>query len=600
MGRRNSREKFNKRIAPLMMLMIVPLMMYAQNIVYDTDFTHPELMIYDTYLDLFNFYKSIALYIVTTLAVVFYFLFTKKKDMTLEKDRLKYYVPILIYAVLIILSTVFAIFPKVAIFGVYERFEGALVLLSYLIIIVYTIESIKNELDVKMVMKAFLAMNFIIALIGVFQSIGLDPFKTGIFQKIIGLSPEVNLISNFARSSYSTLYNPNNLGQFITLVFPVSLSLVFALKGSKWRYFAIITALLNLINIFTCNSDNAFVGLFAGCMILAILFFNNLLPSEKKKRIVFYAVITISVAIVAVVGILKFDSIINSDGIQNEIRAFDRDNDDVYLEDIKVSDNLIQFFTSKGTFNFGRTDKGLVMMDEKMTPIPFEQKKNRISFLEEPYDELIWSEITSTNSIKVFFKRNPLNIAVEIVFDREKFIGLRGTGENIFRELPENQMPEAFRGFEATFSRRGYLWFTSISRFDEVWLIGAGPDNFLYWFEQNDLIGKFNMTHRPQIIADKPHNLYIQVAVQTGVISLVIWFILIGTYAIASFKRLGVRKKTEFREYLGTGILAGIIGFMAASVFVDSSVGVGTIFYLLLAVGIYINGTFPNRKKASV
>ena len=600
MGRRKTSEKFNKKIVPLMMLMVVPLVMYAQNIVYDTIFTYPKIMVYSTDLDLFNFYKSIALYIVTVLAVVFYFLFTKKKDMTLEKDRLKYYVPIIVYAVLIILSTIFSIFPRIALFGVYERFEGALVLLSYLIIIVYTIEAIKNELDVKLVMKAFLVMNFIIALIGVLQGIGLDPFKTGIFQTMIGLPPEVNLTSNFARSSYSTLYNPNNLGQFITLVFPVSLSLIFALKGSKWRYLAIITTLLNLINVVTCNSDNAFVGLFAGGLILAILFFNNLKPSEKRKRMVFYAGIAFSVAIVATVGVLKFDTIINSEGIQNEIRAFDRDSDDVYLEDIKVSDDLIQFFTSKGTFNFGRTDKGLLMMDEKMNPIPFEQKKNRISFLEKPYDELIWSEITSTNSIKVYFKRNPLNIAVEIVFDREKFVGLRGTGENIFRELPENQMPEALRGFEATFSRRGYLWFTSISRFDEVWLIGAGPDNFLYWFEQNDLIGKFNMTHRPQVIADKPHNIYIQIAVQTGVISLVIWFILIGTYAVASFKRLGVRKKTEFREYLGTGILAGIIGFMASSVFVDSSVGVGTIFYLLLAVGIYINGTFPNRKKASL
>ena len=70
MGKYKNKEKFNKKIAPFMLLMVVPLVMFSQYIVYDNILTSPDLIIKDSYVDLFNFYKSIALYIISVLSIV--------------------------------------------------------------------------------------------------------------------------------------------------------------------------------------------------------------------------------------------------------------------------------------------------------------------------------------------------------------------------------------------------------------------------------------------------------------------------------------------------------------------------------------------------
>jgi hypothetical protein len=227
--------------------------------------------------------------------------------------------------------------------------------------------------------------------------------------------------------------------------------------------------------------------------------------------------------------------------------------------------------------------------------LDFKQNDRFITFTDEKYNKTISIEITSTNTVSVSFKRAPDRAVIEVVFDEEKFLGIRGTGGRILHEVMDNQMPEKLQGLETTFSRRGYLWFVTMDRLDEVIFIGAGPDNFLYWFEQHDIIGKVNLNHRAQILADKPHNIFLQIASQTGIISLLAWLTLLGIYFVETFKAIGLRRKTNSNELIAGGIISGIIGFLAASMFVDSSVGVSTIFYILLGIGIYIIGLIPKK-----
>ncbi len=597
MGKYKNKEKFNKKIAPLMLLMVVPLVMFSQYIVYDNILTSPDLIIKDSYVDLFNFYKSIALYIISVLSIIFYFLYTKKRDIELKKDRIKYYIPLLIYTIFIVLSTVFSIYPKIAVFGVYERYEGALVLLSYLLMMVYAIEVIRSETDIKYIMKAFIVMNFIISSIGVLQTLGANIFEVKIFQSLLGLTEADNLLTHFGNSAYSTLYNPNNAGQFTTLVFPVLLILVFALKDIKWRIFTALTAILTFIMVFGSASDNALVGLVAGMLMFTIVFFSNIIPKDVGKKRIFLGVTALILISVITAGVVFFDKIMEISSIQNEIQAFSSNEDDVYINDISVDDDIIQFDTNHGKFNFVYLETGMIMMDEEMTPLNFEQNGTSIKFTDPPYDKMLRIQISTSNSLGITFKRNPYDARVEVVFDSEKFLGIRSTGNNVVKEVLENQMPEKFRGLESTFSLRGYLWFVTISRLDEVFFIGAGPDNYLYWFEQHDILGKVNMTHQAVAIADKPHNIYLQIASQTGVVSLMAWLSLLGIYFITTLRKIGVRRKKEFNELLAGGIISGITGFLAASLFVDSSVGVGTVFYLLLGIGIYLTGVLPGKPK---
>ncbi|MFO7612902.1 MAG: hypothetical protein R6W99_10590, partial [Clostridia bacterium] len=280
------KEKFNKKILPLILLMFVPLIMYFQTIFYDDVITKPTYLQSESYNDIFSFYKSIAIYIVTVMSVLFYFLFTKRDRMELRKERLKYYIPSAVYAVFILISTIFAIYPKAAIFGTYERYEGALILLSYLLLMACAIEVIRNETDIKYIMYAFLVTTTIVSVIGILQYLKLDPFLLTPFKKLIGIPETADIKATFGNMAYSTLYNPNNVGQFAALTIPVVAGLMLAIKERGWKIYAAVVLVLDFFLGIASKSSNAMAGLVIGGLVFLILMAAHLIPRTKKWRIV--------------------------------------------------------------------------------------------------------------------------------------------------------------------------------------------------------------------------------------------------------------------------------------------------------------------------
>lgn len=589
------KEKFNKRVIPLMLLMVVPLIMFYQVIEYDTVFTNPYLITNKNYADIFAYGKSIALYIVGALCILFYFLYTKKEDFRIKKDRLKFYIPAAIYGLFIFVSTIAAIYPRVAVFGVYERFEGAIILFVYLILVVYAIEIIKNETDIRQIAYAFLTMTAIISIIGILQSLAFDIFKTEFFQSLIGI-PKTSEVSNiFTNMAYSTLYNPNNVGQFSALALPIVAGIFMAFKKMKSKIFAGVVLILVLWLAYASGSSNALAGLIIAGIVFVILLTANILPSKKLGMIAVGSIVLLLITIGLLFGGKIYTRIINTSFIQNELRSLKPVEGDIYFYDIDYAPDNIRLVTNQGVFNLGYRKTGISFFDADMKFIDFEQKGKNIYFLEEPYKSSFMLQINTKNTLTILSKRAYGYSRLEIVFDEEQFLGIIGTGGTIVRDIMPNQMPLKYRGLETVASRRGYLWFVTLSRLDEVIFWGSGPDNFLYFFEQNDLTGKLNMLHKASILVDKPHNWYLQIASQTGVLSLLAFLALTGIYIVQSFIVLGIRKKKTFYELLGSGILAGILAYMVSSFFVDSTVGVTPLFFFFLGVGIICNEAI--RKK---
>ncbi len=56
--RKAIREKFNKKLIPLMLMMVVPFIMYYQYIEYDTILTNPYYVTTDYYFDLFSIFVN--------------------------------------------------------------------------------------------------------------------------------------------------------------------------------------------------------------------------------------------------------------------------------------------------------------------------------------------------------------------------------------------------------------------------------------------------------------------------------------------------------------------------------------------------------------
>lgn len=588
-NRKVKKEKFNKKLIPLLMIMIIPFIMYYQYIKYDTVITNPNYVTSEYYYDLFSFYKTIAIYIIALLSIIFYFLYTKRNDMVLKIERKKYYIPVIIYAVFIIISTIFAIYPKVAVFGLYERYEGALALLSYLIFMVYAIETIKEEIDFRTILNAFLTMVFVLSTIGVLQKYVIDIFSISFFQRLVGIPKGALIKSNFHNWAYATLYNPNNLGQFAAMCSPVVLGIIFTLKTIKGRIFGVITFILSILAGIASSSSNFLAGIIVAFFMLFILYASHLIPGNKKLRLAFLiSIILIVIGLISASGLI-WNRLKETEFIKKELVSMQPETNDIYFKSITWTEDTITFDTTKGMFYLKYMERGISFYDSAMNYIEFEQNNNLISFVNDPYKEQWSVKVTSENTMDIIAKRAYSYARIEIIFDAERFLGIRGTGGKILRDIIDNQMPEKLQGLETIASRRGYLWFVTASRLDEVIFIGAGPDNFLYWFEQNDVVGKINFLHETSVLADKPHNWFLQIASQTGVVSLLSFLAMIGIYIVSSFKIIGLKRKNGFYEFISSGIMCGIAGCLVSSLFVDSTVGTTPIFYVLLGIGIVSN-----------
>ena len=89
---------------------------------------------------------------------------------------------------------------------------------------------------------------------------------------------------------------------------------------------------------------------------------------------------------------------------------------------------------------------------------------------------------------------------------------------------------------------------------------------------------------------DKPHNMYIQIAINTGVLSLIAFLALVFSYILSSFKLYFNRKiYSGFMDVAGLGILMAVIVYLFTGLSNDSIVSVAPVFWILLGSGLAVN-----------
>ncbi len=119
-------------------------------------------------------------------------------------------------------------------------------------------------------------------------------------------------------------------------------------------------------------------------------------------------------------------------------------------------------------------------------------------------------------------------------------------------------------------------------------LLGSGPNTFVYEFPNDDYIGMKNVGYDGSVVT-KPHNMFMQIWVQTGFLSLLAFLALYVVYFAESMK-MYVRK-TGYRrsDLLGIGILLGTFGYLVTGLANDSTVAVAPVYWCLLGAGIAVN-----------
>lgn len=625
-------KEFEKRIQNLnltwplffvgLTIFFVPLIVYLKIVFFDgvllEKFGRPNSV------NFFTFYKSVWLQIFIGSSLLFFFAKGNRESIFYPKT-------LVLLAYLTILSAIFSDYAKLAFWGDPTRHEGLITQFCYLSITFLAINLLREMRQIRFVQTVLLASAAIIGTIGILQFFGYDFFFGGFADKYLVPTTFKELIPDFSVSSMTpapggiavTFGNGNYTGSYMAMIWAISFGILVGAKAGV-SYPMIFLNLLAFANLLGSRSRAGMIGAFA-----AILFFVFIYRRLFFKRKVFVLFVAYSATFVLmdVASIDSNDRLIKGtlnkpisspkrvfgnfedlklgkdfaevtfDGIRLKIKNSSGNiefigPDDVlvphrlvkkedFLHDINSKDSKFEDTVTVAS-NDLETGKALgkIVADDKISR--FDEEKFLVLFPENKlrgYVIFAWPE---KNLLQIRFCHS-VNFFLWYTEDRG-FQLLNPFGKPVTLKNVESL---GFEGYERWGSGRGYIWSRSLPLIKKALFIGFGPDTFAAYFPNDDFLGKLRFVGKGiHMMMDKPHNMYIQMAVQTGLLSMMVFVFFITKTILESIK-LGFSGGVASSErFAFTG---AIIAYMVAGIFNDSVIAVAPVFWCILGCNFALN-----------
>lgn len=536
--------------------------------------------------DYFSYYKSLFIITLSVVGTILLLLRVVFDRFHLVWDSALIWV--VLVGLTMIVSSLLSDYSFISLHGYVHHGEGILVLISYLIMFVLAYQQVTSEKAIKIIIGSLLISAFMICLLGFFQFFGKDYLNTWIGRRLIypfqyHYIADSKTIVNVGKEIIATMGNSNYVGSYMAMVFPLATALYFGIKSRlKTGLFSVLLLLFFAVWI-GCKSRAGMLGGMIALLII-ILFMRKQICRDKFKIFIIIPMICIA---------LMMNTF--SDGsLFGKIKSFNPDiektsDDRLMVKSFELNDNFGKIKTNHYTIAFS-VNKGYVHF----------YNDNNVQYAKEHINEdsyLIHIDDTETLKVQeiVSSKKTILITTLDNIklnwYIKEDVIQLGGKLGEFHTSVYE---PEkwGFEGRETFASGRGYIWSRSFPLIKNNLWLGTGPDTFGMYFPQEDFVGKANYFRTLSMVVDKPHSYYLQLLINTGLISLITMLILFLSYILKTFMQLYTCNFTQrcqsnmndFYAYV-VGIFAAVIGYLIAAIFNDSVVSVAPIFWILLGIG---------------
>lgn len=522
-----------------------------------------------------------------------------------EKDPLwiKQLIPMAVYCGLALLSAVASKYSGFSFHGIFEQFESVWVLVGYGLMVYYSFFIMQNESALKRTMNWFMIGIAIMAFLGLTQVFRHDFFQTSFGQSLIKPSTYTEqLVFNFEPGRpYMTLYNPNYVGFYVALTIPVLLTILLAVQKIWQKIASALLIIAMLLILFASQSR-------AGIVALVVSLFVMLLCMRK----VFIKNWKIGVGgIILIIAAFLFVNNMNGNVLINRLQGMFTSEAEYYpLKEIQTNNNnvtVVYQSADRNTAENGKVTKDdqlvikmlqdskgadyFELKDGSKKDVPFSLSEDGITYtISDPRfpfsfyvsrDDSFQGFILTIDGYQWSFS-NLMNT------EGQKGYYCRG-GNNAMMKLARitDSVPYLDKHYKLA-NMRGYIWDRTIPLLKKYFFLGSGPDTFIIAFPNNDLVGMYNSGHINELVT-KPHCMYLQVGVQTGVLSLIALLIFFGWYLIDSLLIYWRCHYSEYMTFIGVGIFGAVIGYLILSLTNDSCVALSPIFYTLIGIGLGIN-----------
>lgn len=526
----------------------------------------------DNKYDFFLYWKSRAIMVLGLLLLLtlIYLLIKKNSRISIIKyvaDNRSIMVCLSIYTVFILLSAAMSEKVSMAFWGGYEQFEGAFVLLTYILLSCYAFYSFHRGFSLDVFYRTIMIGVGILSGIGFFQFFKYDFFRSDIGKDVLRfMEPALRGLDfnfNFGPGRvYLASYNPNYVGSYVVLLLPMAVGGIFVLRKIWQKILLGFVFIFLIVSHLGSESVTGYVGFVASIILLFVF----LIPSIKRLwKVALGVAVSGAIVVVLLVAIkpdivqYAYNKVLNSPENDYAVEKFEA-----------VEGRLFVYSHGKKM----QVAEGAAFVDDEF---------KGFTFTKHSYTDVNKKTYEGYNVTAGGFLWN-------FVYDNGEYKFF-----NVFEKVvPIRDIPAiGFKNHQHFGSRRGYIWSRTIPLIRQHIFIGSGPDHFVMTFPNDDYVGLENNNYRSNVLT-KPHNMYMQIAVQTGLVSLIAFVTFYFIYFVQSVRLYFKRKKYGAWEITGISILLGTFGYMIAGLANDSSVTVAPVFWVLTGIGLAVNWIVKN------
>lgn len=595
--------------------------------------------------DFFVFYKAAWIYLLTGAGVLWFLAYRHFSRSHCPRS-------LVVYSAMAVVSTVFAVYPDLALYGDPQRFEGVFMHLAYMAIVFLFMNLVSSRFAVRTIMGSLLFSSGIISLLGVLQFFGHDYFFSpyGGFmlmpehfrQTIDSLATAVDT-STPTYSVFATFGNRNFAGIYIAMLFPLSLGLFLGIDGWRKTLLFCLNSLL-YAGLLSCSARAAILSSVCASLltlallrskifrqagwILALLSVYCIVPfvfdaftlrhdlpryfSESVGRPLMHSVGTYGVF--RDLQLSGDSAVADFDGIKMTIRYNSGDIEFYDASGTLVPHRMIDAANATSSIAAGQIFNAPVSsvftgsVGEKAATGVAKEASETLSLTSGANAEA--AALKPSTELEpgylVIFPRAKLPGYLVQAWPERSILRIGRGGVNFYMGYTENGFKLlgirgnpleisavktwGFKGREGFGSGRGYIWSRSLPLLRQTVLVGFGPDTFMAHFPNHDYLGKLkHWVSGLSMMIEKPHNLYLQIAINLGGIALLSMLILWCQYLLES---LMLYLKSDFSsslEIVGISIFAAVFSYLVDGLFNDSIVGVAQVFWALLGMGFAVN-----------
>lgn len=427
----------------------------------------------------------------------------------------------IIYVVCTVVSYIFAQYRKLALTGGVNSFEGTIVLLSYVVLFLagrYVVQKCDYR-NIEYIAMFNAVVLFMLSLIEVnYKSIA---------EIATGHTVEIN----YTNMLCLTFYNPAYCAGFIIMLLPVCLYYYSVskklVKNVVWGCLSVTTLMCGFL---TRSSAAFYILIFEVAVfvvVMAVIFLRNI-KNVSWNKIIAGKIIGIAAAITAVILIdmCAGGHIFNSakSASVNETTAIHK-KDYYKVNNIELNKNEVCITGDDNKLICGiDSNNTIYFTDEAGQIISVSSQGDRLTF-PEPYSMVQAYIQNDTLCLDLGYKGE-----LRFLMYDNNFYPVLSDG-SVVKDISSGTDTQTAR-FDNLFTGRGYIWRNTLPILKNTLIFGHGAGTFEMYFKQFDFVGLLNSQGNVDLIIDKPHSIYLQIACNQGVLCSVAVVVMLFTVVI--------------------------------------------------------------------